>query len=133
MKDQETREKFLRLRAQGRSFHSIAEELGVAKQTLVNWSHEMAHELQNLQQVELEALRERYALTERTRIESLGEQLRRTGEEVAKRDLSALTTDQLLRVDLKLLEMVAQEPPPVFQRVESLYEVDYGQLETWQA
>jgi hypothetical protein len=39
MKDQETVQKFIELRAQGWSFVRIAAELGVAKSTLTEWSY----------------------------------------------------------------------------------------------
>jgi hypothetical protein len=38
MKDQETVQKFIELRAQGSGFVRIAAELGVAKSTLTEWS-----------------------------------------------------------------------------------------------
>lgn len=62
MKDQETRERFVELRAEGWSFDRIAQELKASKQTLVNWGKELALEISNLKAIELEALREKFYL-----------------------------------------------------------------------
>lgn len=60
MKDQETKEKFVELRAKGLSFDRIAAELETSKQTLINWAKELENEISNLKKVELEALQEKY-------------------------------------------------------------------------
>ena len=62
MKDQETQQKFVDLRARGRSFARIAEELQVSKRTLIEWSRKFQFEIQNQRAIELEALRERYQI-----------------------------------------------------------------------
>lgn len=38
MKDQETKERFIELRAKGLSFDKISKELKVSKQILIDWS-----------------------------------------------------------------------------------------------
>jgi len=58
MKDTETKTRFVELRAQGLSFAKIAEEIGVSKQSLIAWSKDLRLEIENLKQIELEALRE---------------------------------------------------------------------------
>ena len=60
MKDQETKEGFVELRAKGWSFDRIAQELRVSKQTLINWRREFALQISNLKAIELEALREKF-------------------------------------------------------------------------
>ena len=45
MKDQETVQKFIELRAQGWSFARIAAELGVAKRTVIEWSRRFLFEI----------------------------------------------------------------------------------------
>jgi len=54
MKDQESVQKFIELRAQGLSYRAIAQQLDVALGTLVNWSRERQHLIQNLQGIEWE-------------------------------------------------------------------------------
>jgi len=41
MKDQQTKEKFIELRAKGLSFDKISRELRISKQTLINWSKKL--------------------------------------------------------------------------------------------
>jgi len=48
MKDQESVQKFIELRAQGVTFARIADQLGVAKSTLILWSRQHQHLIQNL-------------------------------------------------------------------------------------
>ncbi len=43
MKDQDTVQKFIELRSKGVSFARIADQLGVAKSTLILWSREHQH------------------------------------------------------------------------------------------
>ncbi|MCK4804669.1 MAG: helix-turn-helix domain-containing protein [Spirochaetes bacterium] len=45
MTEQETREQFVELRAQGWSFEEIAGELGISKQRLADWAREMQEEI----------------------------------------------------------------------------------------
>jgi hypothetical protein len=54
MKDQRTVLRFIELRSAGVSFARIAEQLGVAKSTLINWSREHQHLIQNLRAIEWE-------------------------------------------------------------------------------
>ena len=83
MKDQETQQKFVDLRARGRSFDRIAEELQVSKRTLIEWSRKFQFEIQNQRAIELEALRERYLATREEQVRQLGERLREVEAELA--------------------------------------------------
>ena len=59
MKDQETVQSFIELRSQGASYARIAQQLGVAKSTLINWSREHQHLIQNLRAIEWEDFADR--------------------------------------------------------------------------
>ncbi len=83
MKDQETQQKFVDLRARGRSFARIAEELQVSKRTLIEWSRKFQFEIRNQRAIELEALRERYLATRQEQVRQLGERLREVEAELA--------------------------------------------------
>ncbi|HZH59524.1 MAG TPA: hypothetical protein VEY70_08120 [Metabacillus sp.] len=69
MKDNETRQKFIELRAKGSSFNKIAKELNVSKSKLIAWSKEHLMEIENLKAVELESLQEQFYMTQKARIE----------------------------------------------------------------
>ena len=87
MKDNETKQKFIFLRAKGLSFDKISNELNVSKQTLINWQSEFVSEIDNLKSMELEALYERFALLKQDRIERFGKLLDRLHNEIENRDL----------------------------------------------
>lgn len=89
-------EKFIELRAKGLSFDKIATELHKAKQTLVTWDKQYKEEIANLKAEELEALQERYYLTKERKIKLFGERLEAINKELAKRNLSDVSTDKLL-------------------------------------
>jgi len=133
MKDQETRERFVELRARGLSFDKISKELKVSKQTLIDWSRGLQEEIGNLKAIELEALQEKYFLTKEKRIELFGERLKAIKEELDKRDLKDVATDKLIELLLRYhrilkeeftpLELMKKEEPGVF---------DFTEKRTWQ-
>jgi len=95
VKDQETVEKFIELRAQGASFRSISQQLGVAPGTLVNWSRQHQHLIHNLRAIEWEDFLDRTLASRQQRVQSLAERLRRIETELAGRDLAAVPTVSL--------------------------------------
>ncbi len=109
MKDTETKQKFIELRASGLSYDRIAKELQVSKPTLIAWAREFEIELSNLKAVELESLLESYCMTKAKRIELLGERLKAIKVELESRDLKDVPTDKLITLLLKCYEMAKQE------------------------
>ena len=95
MKAQETVQQFIELRAKGVSFARIAEQLGVAKSTLILWSREQQHLIQNLRAVEWEDFLDRTLASKKERFEALTLELRRLETELAGRDLGEVPTPQL--------------------------------------
>src|SRR5674476_1073225 len=102
MKDLKAKEKFLELRAQGKSLRSIEKEIGTDRRTLAKWESEFKEELENLQAAELEALREKYWLTTQARLERYGGLLQRAMDEIEQRDLSTVKTPKLVDLAIKL-------------------------------
>ncbi|MGA2885631.1 MAG: hypothetical protein ABSE80_10810 [Halobacteriota archaeon] len=102
MKDLQTKERFLELRAQEKSLRTIETEIGTSRRTLAQWESEYKEELENLKAIKIEALREEYRLTTQARVERFGGQLRRVTEELEKRDLSDIPTPKLVDLALKL-------------------------------
>ena len=97
------------LRAKGKSFSSIAQELNVSKQTLINWARELKGEIGNLESIEVEALREKCSLTTQKRLEFLGESLNKIKSELESRDLSEIPTDRLLTMYFNCLKQLQAE------------------------
>src|ERR1041385_4593217 len=95
MKDQETIQQFIELRSQGLSFARIAEKLGVAKSTLILWSRQHQHLIQNLRAIEWEDFVDRTLASKQERLQALSEQLRRLDAELAHRELATIPTHRL--------------------------------------
>ena len=109
MESNEQKERFIELRANGTSYEKISKELGVSKQTLINWSKEFIYQIRNLKAIALEALQEEYLIGKEKRIKMLGEQLKALRGELDKRDLSKLPTEKLLDFYLKYIDISRQE------------------------
>lgn len=102
MIDIDTKNRFLELRAQGKSLRTIAHELSVGRQTLVNWERKHKEQIENLKAIELDALMERHQLTAQAQIERYGLELARVTEELQKRDLAGVPTPKLYDIMVKL-------------------------------
>jgi hypothetical protein len=111
MKEAKTRQKFLELRAQGKSLRAIEIEIGTNRGTLAKWESECKEELENLKAMELEVMREEYSLTMQARIERFGRQLQRVTEELENRDLSDIPTPRLVDLAIKLDTKLREEGP----------------------
>ena len=96
MKDLETKEKFIELRARGLSFNKIAEEIMVSKPTLLKWSSEFSKEIANRRFLASEELLERYQLTKIARTEVFAKTLNQTLQEFQIRKFDLLSTKDLL-------------------------------------
>lgn len=132
MKDQETKEKFVELRAKGLSFDRIAQELKVSKQSLINWARELETEISNLKKVELEALQEKYFMLKRQRIELFGEKLKAIKDELDKRNLSDIPTDKLFDLFIKCFHQLNEElVDTVFCGTEELTAVNMNHKVSW--
>jgi transcriptional regulator with XRE-family HTH domain len=95
MKDNDTKVRFMELRAQGLPLVKIADEIKVSKTTLINWSNEFREEIDNLRAVELEATYDKYDLSVRKKVEFFGDVLSRIQRELETRDLSSIPTEKL--------------------------------------
>lgn len=112
----ELKERFVELRAEGRSYADIAATLGVSKPTLLNWGRELQKEVANARTLRLDALFEQYAVAKAKRIEVFGKRLEAILTELDKRDLSDVATGQLLKLALDYLsKMKAEEDALVYQ------------------
>ncbi len=107
--ENEKQREFVKLRAGGLSYSKIAEKIGIAKCTLIGWSKKLRSEINNLQQIEYEALREEYLLSRRQRIRVLGTQLQMVIAEIMKRDLSEVPTWRLFKIQNRLVRELAEE------------------------
>ncbi|WP_349768574.1 hypothetical protein [Priestia megaterium] len=106
-------EKFMELRAKGKSFNQIAQQLKVGKKTLIDWNKEFKEEVANRKAVEIEALQEKYFLTVQKSIELYGSKIQRLENELKHRELLEVPTEKLFELLLKYraaLKDLSMEP-----------------------
>jgi hypothetical protein len=111
MKDQETVQKFIELRAQGWSFVRIAADLGVAKSTLTEWSRKFRVAIHNRRALALDDLQERILGNVQSRVSGLAEKLGKG--ELRQRDLKQLSTSQLYSLAASLRRQLERETGPI--------------------
>lgn len=109
MKTLETKTQFIELRAQGYSFEKISKKIGVSKQTLINWSKEFQEQINNLQNIHIDSLQEEYRISRHKRLELLGVFLDKVRTELEKRDMSKVSTKDLSKIYLSLLNIARTE------------------------
>jgi len=64
VKDSKKKHRFIELRAQDKSQRTVAAELGIGVQTAKRWDNKFKEQIESLNALELEALLEKYWLTE---------------------------------------------------------------------
>lgn len=97
----ETKDKFIEMRAEGKTFAQIAKELGIAHNTAVNWSRDLCDDISAVEAFKKEELIEKYRMTKEKKLEMYGERLLAIQDELAKRDLSDIPTNKLLDMMIK--------------------------------
>jgi transposase len=128
----EVQDKFVELRAKGNSYDKIAKMLGVSKSTLLSWSKELSMEIDNERSVALDAIYEKHKLAKQHQMEMLGMQLCKVREELEKRDLSDVSTDKLVAMQLKLLDAINSSDVSITFRGETDdWAISLTREETW--
>ena len=97
----ELQERFIELRAEGRSYADIAAALGVSKTTLIEWGKRLKKEVANARTLHLDALFQLYAVSKAKRIEVFGKRLEAILTELDRRDLADVPTPALLKLALE--------------------------------
>jgi hypothetical protein len=136
VKDQETRNQFVELRAKGWSYQRIAEHLSVSKQSLINWSKTLSLEISNLRAIESEALQEQFSLLKRQRIEMLRQRIRAVKEELDRRTLTDIPTEKLFNILLKGHTILKQEVPELTFQEEGPspdWQINFTSVHSWKA
>lgn len=114
MKDRETQLAFIKARAEGKSYSTITQELGIAKATCASWERTLRGEIEELRQAQLEELYTAYSMTREARIKALGDILQGLDKAIAEKPLEELPADKLLELRLKYgRELKAEYTEPV--------------------
>ena len=105
----EIKQDFINLRAKGHSIRAIASELNLSPQTVLNWEGDFNEEISRLKAVELESLYEQFHLTKKHRLKEIADQLQLIQKELSTRELTDISTDRLLDLNLRYLERAEKE------------------------
>lgn len=104
---------FVAKRAQGLSFEKIALELGVSKNTLLNWQGELYDQIREQEFYEVQELTEQFRVTRRDRFAVTARLLGAVRDELARRadaeQLTDLPLDKLVSLALVLEKRLSQD------------------------
>ena len=109
MKPQEIKKEYVRLRAEGKSYSVIAEQLHISKSTCTKWERELSAQINELKRAEFQELFESYGMTKEARIKKLGDTLEKIEDAIAKADFSTVDPAKLLDFKLKYTEALKGE------------------------
>jgi transposase len=96
-------DKFIELRAQGLSLRKIAEQLGVHRNTILEWDGKYRELIDSLRAFELEAIRERVVPGYEQQLTALAEEYERITHELRTRELRYAPTAYLAGRQFALL------------------------------
>lgn len=132
MENIESKTKFIELRAKGNSLNNIADNLGVSKQTLINWSKELQIEIANFKAFEYDELVNKYQLGKEYKLKAYKTMLNKLEAEIEKRDLTDVKTDKLFEIYLKTFDSLTKEVTPISLIGDGSWELQ-PTLNTWTA
>jgi hypothetical protein len=131
LKDTKTKEQFVNMRAEGKTYDAITKALNVSKTTLIAWGKELQIDIKNLKTVRLEAMYEQYNITKEARIKLVSEYIDKVRSEIGIRDMSNVSTDKLFDILLKLIEVQNKERDTLMFVKKDIYGSETH--ETWEA
>lgn len=126
MQPQEKKDQYILMRAEGKSYSTIAKALGIGKGTCAAWEKELQEEIAARKAEQLEALYEAYFMTRKARIEKLGETLKQIDGALSNVSLDDLPPEKLLDMKLKYSEALKAEYIYTEKRVEYPKEITPG-------
>lgn len=106
MKTKKDHEKFIALRVEGQSIEKASYAVGISKRTGLKWDKEHSDIIKVLQTEGIEELADRIRLSRSKRLARIGSFLDRVDEELDKRKLDNVTTNALVSMKLRMLEVV---------------------------
>lgn len=109
MKPVELKNEYIRLRAEGRSYSYICEQLHISKATCTKWEKDLAEQITELKRAELEELCETYGMVKEARIKRIGETLDKINGALNNADFSSIDPAKLLDFKLKYMEALKSE------------------------
>ena len=101
MNDKQNR--FLTLRAEGKSYDAISQELKISKPTLMQWSKLFENEIKDLQFESFLKIKEAYSWSVKTKYEMILKQLSKIDDAILEADLSQSSIKDLFTIKNNLL------------------------------
>lgn len=112
MKPQEQKDRFILLRAEGRSYSYISKELKISKATCTDWERTLQAEIAERKEEQLNILYESYFMTKEARVKKLGETLRDIDKCLDVMDFTSTPPERLLDLKLKYTQALKDEYIP---------------------
>lgn len=109
MKPQELKQEYIKLRAEGKSYSFIADELHISKSTCTQWEAQLSEEIARLKKEELNSLYENYHMKKEARIKQLGDTLEKVNNALENIDFTNVAPEKLLDYKLKYTEALQKE------------------------
>lgn len=113
LKDQDTQQQFIKLRAEGLSYTKIADKLDISKATCSNWEKKFEDAISQLKQEHLSELYQSYGMLKDQRISSIGSTLGQINNALDEVDLTSIDPAKLLELKLKYQEALKSEYIPL--------------------
>lgn len=101
MNDKQNR--FLTLRAEGKSYDAISQELKISKPTLIQWSKLFENEIKDLQFESFLQIKEAYSWSVKTKYEMTLKQLNKIDDVILNADLASSNIKDLFTIKNNLL------------------------------
>lgn len=109
MKEQETIDKFIQLRAEGKSYDKISKLINVSKPTLLAWGRKHQNKIDELKILRYESILEQQKVTQEERITRLAKELNNAWEAFEKKEYDNLTKRELLLIIMRLERGLREE------------------------
>lgn len=109
MKPQEAKNQYIQLRAEGKSYDTIAQTLNISKSTCSKWEQELGEQIAIYKAEQLNSLYDAFYMKKEARIRQLGGTLERIEDALATADLSQMQPKELLDYKLKYTTALKEE------------------------
>lgn len=133
MKYEDKVDRFIELRASGKSFKNISSELSIPYNDLLNLSKKYSYEINNLKAIEIDDIANKYQISKSQRIEFIGSLISKLKIELNSRDLTDIPSEKLIDYLLKYSQLLGKElEPTTFKQINSGFDLaDFTSEVTW--
>lgn len=104
MKPTETKREYIRLRAEGKSYSSICEQLHISKGTCSKWEKAFREDILTHQKERLQEISQLYEMSKESEIRRIGSILQRIEQAMEKIKIEDIEPAKLLELNLKYLQ-----------------------------